>query len=244
MENKLQHKERSTGLIAILTDSDSARAYERSLTIKKIVKEAIPITELKKHVEPREIAIALDIQLTRLVANLNLKWTVNDSQVKTIVEDLLEKYPNETLEDFILCFKKARQGEYGELIRLDSAIIFTWMTIYLEEKYEALEDELQKEKDRPYELPDKAEGPGYRAFKEWSKKLTEQSRTPGLTRDDVLKYGQSEPKRRVATGGWKYYKVWIEQAQGYVEVQAIDEDSAKRIVSKMLADGILIIDKD
>lgn len=196
-QNKLQLRERSSALIAIVTDLEKSRDFERALTMDKIIYEAIPMAELKRTVGSRQVAIALDIQLTRLVANLNLKWTVNDAQIKTIVEDLLDKYPNETIEDFILCFKKARQGEYGELIRLDGPIIFSWMRLYLDDKYKAIENDLMKQKDDYYKtvIPDES---AIERLEEWKQKINSADgfkSVPHLTDDEIKAEGQENPKR-------------------------------------------------
>lgn len=157
----------------------------------------MPICEVVRAIGSRDVAIALDIQLTRLVSNLNLKWSINDRQIKTIVEDIIDKYPNESIEDFVLCFKSARQGNYGELVRLDSAIIFRWIGEYLDAKYEALEDKLAREKDNPHEVITPAEeGPGYKAFKEYAKSLTMGAKVPDMPKDYYDKYGQDKPVAR------------------------------------------------
>lgn len=200
MENQsLQHQERSTALIATVTNIESSRDFERSLSIKKIIKEAVPMAELKRLVGSRQVAVALDIQLTRLVSNLNLKWSLNDSQIKTIVEDLMDKYPNESLEDFILCFKKARQGEYGELIRLDSPIVFTWMASYLEEKYKAVEDDLMKQKDEYYKtvIPDEKAIDRLEQWKQSINSVEGSKAVPKLTEEEIEEEGKAEPKRKV-----------------------------------------------
>jgi hypothetical protein len=152
METKLalQQKERSTALIAILTDEARAKEIEKGLTIQKIVDSALPISILKANVGNKAVSQALDVQLSKLVLHLNLKWNLSDFQVSQIVEDLLEKYPHESIEDFILVFKRARMGEFGELFRLDGAVIFGWMNIYLEEKYAVIENKLHSEKDTIY----------------------------------------------------------------------------------------------
>jgi hypothetical protein len=200
----LQHKEQSTGLIAILTNQDTARQLEKGLTIEKIVDKGIPICEVARFAGTRQVAIAIDIQLTRLVANLNLKWSLNDAQIKTIVEDLIEKYPNETIEDFILVFKKARLGEFGELIRLDSPIIFTWMEKYLEEKYQVVEDKLMKEKDEFFRkvVPENSERD---YLQEWLDSIKDApegiKRVRQLTDEEIKSEGQEQPKRGT---GFKY----------------------------------------
>lgn len=152
----------------------------------------------------RQVAIAIDIHLTRLVSNLNLKWSLNDSQIKTIVEDLIEKYPNETIEDFILIFKKARLGEYGELIRLDSAIIFNWVEKYLDEKYEAIENKLMEEKEEFYKrvVPHNSERD---YLQEWMDSIKDNPTGPKmvgkLTDKEIKSEGQESPKR---WSGYKY----------------------------------------
>lgn len=191
--NKLQRKEHLTGLIATLTNVESSRELERSLTIGKIVEHALPISELSRHVGHRNVAIALDVQLTRLVASLNLKWNLNDSQIKDIVQDLLEEFPHESLEDFVLCFKKARKGQYGELIRLDSPIIFTWMREYLVEKYQVVENnwKAMKEAEKKSIKPE-GEQNWLKVWKESVDTLPHSKRFD-LTEEEILKEGQIKP---------------------------------------------------
>lgn len=105
---------------------------------------------LKKIVEPKEIKSVLDLAVMDLALNLNLGNTVNDFQVKNIVEDLLHEFPNESIEDFLLVFKNARHGHYGTIYRLDIAVIFQWVRQHLEEKYIVLEDNLMNEKENEY----------------------------------------------------------------------------------------------
>lgn len=107
----------------------------------------MPICELEKEAGFVTIAQTLDIHITKLILSLNVKHTMNEGQIKVVVEDLLDKYRNESLEDFILVFKKARQNEFGDIYRLDSAVIFGWMDKYLEEKYQVIESNLMKEKE-------------------------------------------------------------------------------------------------
>lgn len=201
MENQkeLQLREHSTGLIATLTDPDKSREFERGLTVQKIIDNAVPIREVVRVTgSMRPLAQALDIALTKLVGSINVGQNLNDGQIKTIVEDLLDKYPNESLEDFILCFKKARQGEFGTIYHLHSAVIFGWMEFYLGEKYDALIRKLDKEKDELYKRPEKMPetGAGYEEFKEWAKTLTIEKTVRPMTTEEILQEGQAEPPKR------------------------------------------------
>lgn len=175
---------------------ETSRDFERNLTIQKIIHDAVPMIEMKRCVGSRQVAIALDVQLTRLVSNLNLKWNINDTQIKTIVEDLMDKYPNESLEDFIMCFKKARQGQFGELIRLDGPIIFSWMKEYLNEKYQAIESDLMKQKDEYYKsiIPDES---AIERLEQWKQSINQADgfkQVAKLTEQEIESEGQEKPK--------------------------------------------------
>lgn len=196
MENQeLQLRAHSTGLIAIVSDPEKAREFERGLTMNKIIETAKPIKEVMRFAGSRQVAQALDIALTKLVASVNITQNLNDSQIKIIVEDLLDKYPNETLEDFILVFKKARLGEFGIIYNLHSAVIFGWMEFYLEEKYALIERKLMNEKDQ-FNKPIQpvCEADRLAVWKAHIDSITVKSIAP-LTEKEILLDGQEKPKR-------------------------------------------------
>lgn len=138
---------------------------------------------LEKHVDRKSIKQAIDIQVVKLAKNLNLGYTLNDSQVKRIVEDLVDKYRTESIEDFMLAFKNALQGQYGTIYRLDSAVIFGWMDQYLDDKYKALEDSLY-EKENEYKRAFKQNTDWFevwdQARREADKKADEDGIQPGV----------------------------------------------------------------
>lgn len=77
----------------------------------------------------------------------NVKPGMDESQAVQTASYFLESYPYETIEDLILCLKKAKSGIYGKLYnRIDGEIIFTWFRTYLDEKYERVEHIKQNEK--------------------------------------------------------------------------------------------------
>lgn len=200
MDYALLRKEHATGIVAILTDSEKAKNFERTLTIPAILSNALPICEMVKEVGRKKLALVLDYHLSRLVSLLNLNLTLNDVQLGVIVEDLLDRYPQETIEDFILIFKKARQGEYGELFRVDSAIVFKWVEKYLQEKYQAMEDKLQREKNKS------TSGPSHEIkqefLDEWTQAIdgaTGPQAVPPLSADHIADEGKQEPKPKQAS---------------------------------------------
>ena len=224
--NALQNRERASDLIAIVTNKENLKDYERSLTLEKIISNGLPIHELQRAVGLRQVAIALDLQLSRLVSNLNLKWTLNDQQVKLIVDDLLTIYPNETLEDFILCFKKARQGAYGDLIRLDAPVIFSWMKNHLDEKYQLIEARVVSAQ----QVANKENEINYEAYRQ---RVANEERSKA---SDKLKETLNGRKRVVdhLVGTYRYFQV------RNVEVYATSQEHAEQIIAGKIKSGELI----
>ena len=210
--------QRSTALIATVSNPEKSREFERSLTVLNIVETALPICEVKRNSVPGDVERALDIQLTRLIGTLNLKWNMTGEQTKILVEDLIDKYPNESLEDFILVFKRARMGEFGELFRLDGPVVFSWMETYLDEKYAVIEKKLYSEKDNDYKVkPEKTDDEeqaeinkaGLAAWKAMVESITVKKPAP-LTDKEIKEEGQIEPKAKP----YPYTpKVLIEQSE-------------------------------
>ncbi len=247
----LRLREHWTGLIATLTDAEKCRELERTLTVKKVVESALPLAELKRVIGAKGIAQAIDIQLTKLVASLNVKWNLNEHQIKTIIEDLMDKFPNETIEDFILVFKKARQNEYGEVFRLDSAVVFGWVEKYLDEKYQVIEGLLMKEKDKMYEKPPKPKkldpddpdyedpnAPEFHWHDAWLENLRREtapiSNIPKMSDDEITRLGKEKPPlKRALTSGWAEYEVRC------IKVHAEDQAHAERIVETAIRHGLL-----
>lgn len=120
---------------------------EQGLTVQTTL-EASPIVMQIKAYGRAAISQALDLQLIRLAGMMNVKHNLSDAQIQTIVFDLIEKYPNETLEDFMLVFKRMRQGYYGESYHLlNEATILGCMEIHLEEKWTLHERNLKKQQE-------------------------------------------------------------------------------------------------
>lgn len=134
----VRHKQ-SIDLVHTLTKGtiDDVLNLEQGLSVKDIIVDAIPVSvQIHTHGRAR-IAQILDIQLIRLAEAMNVKHNLKNDQIKTIVYDLLERYKHETVEDFLLVFKRLRQGYYGDSYHLlNQETIFKAVQTHLEEKYE------------------------------------------------------------------------------------------------------------
>lgn len=176
---------------------------------------ALPLSEIVRDTGFKSVAQVLDIHLTRLVAQFNLNNNIQDHQIKTIVEDLIEKYPSESVEDFILCFKMARQNAFGVVYHLHSAVVFEWMSKYLEQKYEAVEKKLRSEKaqEATRALPKDVAGisdVGAKALDDMQKIVdatAKRSKVPAMTDADIRRNGQEKPPKKptLTTGEKTFY---------------------------------------
>lgn len=104
---------------------------------------------LQKVVDPVLPELFLARQLERLVEGVNVDARLNmrPEQITELAEDLVDTFPIETLEDFVLCFRRATMGMYGVIYKIDKSVVFTWMAAYLEDKYMYVEQMHQKAKE-------------------------------------------------------------------------------------------------
>lgn len=65
----------------------------------------------------------------------NPSETMNDRQVATTADLILEEYPYMQTDDLKLCFRNAMKGKYGKLYnRIDGQIIMGWLREYNRER--------------------------------------------------------------------------------------------------------------
>lgn len=147
----------------------------KSLRVPATIRQAVEIGEPLRMVEKvtgsETILMALEIELAKVAAMLNIDSRLNlqNHQVPVIAKSLFETFKNESLEDFMLCFQRGSNGLYDDkLLRLDGAIITGWMRRYLEEKYNEVEIKLMEEKE---EFHKRFEGVSDEFFDAWKESL-------------------------------------------------------------------------
>ena len=193
--------------------------------------DAPPIAMLKKELPPEDQDVLdtfLIIQLQNLSESVNIDPRLNlqAHQIPAIARQLIELFPVESLEDFVLCFRRGALGFYGSIFRIDAAVLTEWMGKHLDEKYQLIEaktvaQKLQTTKDNEV---------NYEAFKARSEELfkKEDSRHKVATILNDADY----VKRRFETP-YKYYTV-----EG-LQVYATSQLHAEELVEAMIKRGEL-----
>lgn len=67
-------------------------------------------------------------------------------QIQVLSGDLYEKFKYDTIEDIIMMFKMARQGEFGKIYDCKPPEILTWVNYYLDHKAQEREKLIGKQK--------------------------------------------------------------------------------------------------
>lgn len=123
--------------------------FEKSLTLTDGI-DGIKLSKLERTVGEVQSAAVIIYLLERFNDNFNVARSLTQAQATTIAYDIIEKYPNETLEDVVLMLKMVRQGVIGDGkdYKLDGQNILgkdKWMDQYLDRKYTELERIKQNE---------------------------------------------------------------------------------------------------
>lgn len=147
----------------------------------------------------QSVKLMIQFELVKLAELMSVGGNLNDAQVEFISEQLIELYPNESIADFKICFRRGAMGNYGQIQRMDGLTIGEWMKQYLGEKYEVLERQLMNERDEYYKVvvPEKADRDWHAEWLEAVNKNDGFKDVPKLSEDEIRAEGQAEPKRKV-----------------------------------------------
>lgn len=136
---------------------------EKSVTTVESILDRPPLVMLAKVIDAIKIETCLAEHLFKVqkLINVDARLNLQPEQIPVIAEMLISTFPNESLEDFILCFRRGAMGLYDEkLLRVDGSVITHWMISYLDQKYQAVETKLMQEKDKHgYEQTETAKDP-------------------------------------------------------------------------------------
>lgn len=161
--------------------------------------------------EPHLVA-TLAMIVTKYASMLTVGGNLKAGHEIEIAKMLIEEYPTASLDDFQIMFSRGVRGRYGEIFRFDVAVIFAWMSGYMEEWAEEKERQLAKERGQHKTAieeikeaePEKVDA----MLNELLGKLKEDKggmkSVPQLTKKEIREEGQSEPPRKKAAASAQY----------------------------------------
>lgn len=212
-----------TTTVKNLTDG-TFEGIEKSVgySVKELLDKP-PIAMIKQIVEPEKIEMFLAIQITKLLNGCNIAENLNIQkyQIPIIAAQLIELYPVESLEDFVLCFKRGQCGFYGTIYKLDASVLTEWMAKYLDEKYQLIESNVKKQQQQTTEENEI----NYDKFKERVGQFLETKR--------VNNFKENEYQRQKLLNPWRYYEV-----EG-LQIYAQSQEHAETLVQKLIDNGDL-----
>jgi hypothetical protein len=94
---------------------------------------ATPINEqILKHGR-NEINLEVAKYVNKCIKGLDIE--ISNYTLQILIEDIIDKYKFDSIEDIQVCLKNGRQGRYGTTYnKLNMVIISDWMSKHLEEK--------------------------------------------------------------------------------------------------------------
>ncbi|MDF3076156.1 MAG: hypothetical protein K0S09_45 [Sphingobacteriaceae bacterium] len=148
--------------------------------------------------------------ITDLISFFNIGKMMNGAQVASTVELMIEAYGQYKIDDFVLCFKRAKLGYYGQVYdRIDGNVIFDWFEKYIEERNAEFEAARAKEKrlidmeldqiSEPVEMPEK--------MKELLNDL--KNKKTDLTAPKILT--QTEQQKQIQDWMYDFDEIWEKQ---------------------------------
>ena len=145
--------------------------------------DCLPIKEQIKNHGDVQIKETLLMALSKCAVSLSIE--LNQLQLETLVEDLVDVYQWDSIEDIIEALKKGRQGQFGKTFgKLDMTIIREWMNHQLSIKADQLERQHGKNKN---EIDEEVFQVDYDAYR---KRMQEEKQKKTELSDEQKQYNQ------------------------------------------------------
>jgi hypothetical protein len=127
---------------AALTLPESITVCSAVKTFEQLHSVEIPtITYMAKKHGDEKIQAYVRLKIDKALDFFNLKSTMNDSQITTTAEFIVQDFQWLTLSDISMCFDNAMKGYYGKLYAaIDGQVILLWFKQYSIDRSDAMED--------------------------------------------------------------------------------------------------------
>jgi len=134
-----------------LTGPQGPKQLSRKITNRLTISDAVKCVTIRTLVIANGEQITLEAIIEVVNHGLNQftsENTMNEIQTAQFAKDFLNFWDAESLEDLIITFQLARNGQFGKVHnRIDSSVIFNWFREYLELKVEERERQHNNQKE-------------------------------------------------------------------------------------------------
>lgn len=124
-----------------------------ALALATTNREQFPaLATLKKDFGAQKVETIIKLYLVELTELVNLKRPLREKQIDAIAMEVVSSYYSLTIADVHVIFRKARNGEFGELYEsLDMPKVMKWFSDYFAERCEAGANASIREAERNYD---------------------------------------------------------------------------------------------
>lgn len=141
----------------------SPDALNRQLMEIRNVNDALALAEsnheqfpslatLRKDHGSQKVETVIKLYLVELCEPVNLKRPLTERQIDTIAMEVVSRYYALTIADVHVIFRKAKNGEFGELYEsMDMPKVMKWFSDYFNDRCEAGANASLRESDRFYD---------------------------------------------------------------------------------------------
>jgi hypothetical protein len=158
-----------------------------------------------------KLEVFLAVQIGKLINSVNIANNLNIQlpQIPIIAKQLIENYPVESLEDFVLCFKRGLATFYGTIYRLDAVVLNEWMRKYLDEKYTYVELQVTAEQEQA-KVDNEV---NYEKFKERVADFTKVEKQTNFKENEYQRQKLANPYMYYTVRGFQIYATSQEHAE-------------------------------
>jgi hypothetical protein len=144
-------------------------------TIARAIAIGIPMKTLAAHTGNVQAFLERQLIWLSTLVNLSAQQSLQAHQIEFVATEIYRLWAHKlslSIEDMAVCFRRGSMGQYGEIYRIDGAIINGWLQKYDSERDAEITKQMMEERENMYKLPPKQEEYGDRD--KWLKILSDE----------------------------------------------------------------------
>jgi hypothetical protein len=98
------------------------------------------LSRFRKETGDETTTSLLILILNDVIDFFNVNNTMNGNQILTTAEMILDDYGYLKIDDFKLCFNRAKRGLFGPVYRIDGNVILSWIETYINDRINTISE--------------------------------------------------------------------------------------------------------